>query len=318
MKKGLWILLVLVLAIAVGIYIFFKRTEAPILKGEVELSVNYKDDLKLDIYEPTNQVYTKNPVLVYYHGGAWVSGDKITVNNARFNGAFNALREKGYVVISPTYTLAKFKSSPFPACIADAFDVISWIEKNAEAHNFDTENVGVLGESAGGHLALMVAYADAEKFTKPHNIDLNYVVAAYPPTDLEKLYVDLKELRETVSESASELPSSLQEYFNIDQYLFGFDVDRDTVKANELAQLYSPVNYLNRHLPNTLIIHGNQDRVVPLSQSELLQAKMKSANKNLQFHILDGVDHAFMNATPEQKNQTQKWIADFVNSQYVE
>lgn len=316
--KMVWAIFFIILGIPLLLFYFFKKTDAPILQGKVDLCVKYKDELLLDIYEPTKEIYSKRPVLIYYHGGAWVGGNKITVNNARFHGAFNALREKGYAIISPSYTLAKFRISPFPACIADAFDVISWIEQNASIYNFDTNNVGVLGESAGGHLALMAAYADIKNFTTPHDVPLNYVVAIYPPTDLRKLYIDQQELRGSVKASTARLPASMQEYFDISQYLFGFDSEKDTIKANEFTQLYSPIHYVKKDIPNTLLIHGNKDRIVPISQSIILKEKIASIELPVQFHILDGVDHAFVNATPQQKVQTQKWIIDFVVNQYAE
>ena len=176
----------------------------------------------------------------------------------------------------------------------------------------------IIGGSAGGHLALMTAYADSKKFTQPHGILLNYVVAIYPPTDLRQLYIDQHEMRGIVKESMINLPTSIQEYFDLNQYLFGFDSEQDTIRANELTQLYSPIHYVKKEIPNTLIIHGNKDRVVPITQSILLKEKMESMDIAVQFHILDGVDHAFMNVTSQQKEQTQKWITDFVRSQYVE
>ncbi len=318
MKRTLLFILFLLIIIPVVIYSFFKRTDAPILHGEIDLNLAYKDDLKLDIYEPTKDVFTKRPVLIYYHGGAWVGGNKITVNNNRFHEAFNILRENGYAIISPEYTLASFKISPFPNCIADAFDVISWVEKNASTYNFDLDNIGVIGESAGGHLALMTAYASIEKFTESNNVTLNYVVGIYPPSDLNKLYVDLKGIRNRIKVSTAGMPNSMQAYFDINQYLFGFDSEKDAEKANEFAKQYSPTSYINKEIPNTLIIHGNEDRIVPISQSIELKEKMDSMNINCEFHILDGVDHAFMNATNQQKEQTQKWIIDFVSEQYVD
>ena len=85
-----------------------------------------------------------------------------------------------------------------------------------------------------------------------------------------------------------------------------------------MTQLYSPINYVNKEIPNTLIIHGNKDKVVPLYQSMLLKEKLKLMDIPVQLHVLDGVDHAFMNATPHQKAQTQKWITDFVIDHYIE
>ena len=138
---------------------FFVANEAPILMGDVIHHVAYKNNLTLDIYQPTDTVYAKNPVVVFFHGGAWIMGIKESININRFNDAINRLRQQGYAVISPEYTLADDGKSPFPDCIIDARDVLVWIKNNAEIYHFDLQNVGLFGESAGAHIALMTALA---------------------------------------------------------------------------------------------------------------------------------------------------------------
>ena len=316
LKRLLWLFLTLAIILPTGFYYFLKKNDAPILQGKVDFCLNYKNDLQLDIYEPTQEVHEKRPVLVYIHGGAWIGGRKETVNNARFHGAFNALREKGYAIVSPNYTLAKLGKSPFPNCIIDAFDAISWIEQNAEIYNFDLENVGVMGESAGGHIAMMTAYADVEKFTKPHRIDLKYVVGVYPPSDLGLLYKEQHDMVHQVESAVMNMPDFVQKMTDINQYLFGFDPHEDESRTKEFTAFNSPVTYLKKGIPNTLIIHGDKDRIVPIEQSIQFKSRIEALGLPLDFHILEGVDHAFINATPEQKQQTQKWIIEFVERHY--
>jgi dipeptidyl aminopeptidase/acylaminoacyl peptidase len=64
------------------------------------------------------------------------------------------------------------------------------------------------------------------------------------------------------------------------------------------------------------MIHGDKDRVVPVDQSIRLQAKLDSLGIENEIHIVDGADHAFANATPEQKENLQKWIVEFVLRYY--
>ena len=310
------VVLVLGLVIFFSIVRFLKKNDAPALHGKINHSIQYKEGLKLDVYQPTRQVYEKSPVLVYIHGGAWISGSKISVNNARFNGAFNTLREKGYAVVSPDYTLAKFGKSPFPACLADAFDAVKWMEDHADAYNFDLNNVGLLGESAGAHIALVTAYSSNQEYTTPNNIDFHYVIDVYGPTHLLRLYKDQTTLLDSINTHTKALPASIREHLDITQYLFGFNPEEDSVKTKEFTSQYSPINEIKKGVPNTLLIHGDKDRVVPVSQTHLLKERLDDAGIPNELHILDGVDHAFLNATQEQKDSVQQWITDFVLAHY--
>lgn len=315
-KKVLWVLLLLVCAVPALLYYQLQKTDAPLLKGKVDLCITYKQDLLLDIYEPTKEVYDKHPVLIYVHGGAWIGGAKVTVNNDRFHGAFNTLREQGYAIVSPDYTLARYGKSPFPDCVSDVFEALAWIEKNASTYNFDLNNIGMIGESAGGHLALMAAYANAEQFTKANSLDLNYVIGIYPPTDLQKLYVDQQGLIQEIKASVANLPDFVKKMTDVKQYLFPFDPEKDPERTKAFTGVHSPINYLKDKVPATLLVHGDADRVVPVSQSKVLIAEMEKRNIPVEYHEPAGVDHAFRGASPEQKAQTQKWIIDFVRKEY--
>jgi len=321
MKKILKFLLrfslVIVILLVGGIYYFFKTNDAPILKGEVDFCIEFKQGLLVDIYLPTKKIYEKTPVVVYYHGGAWVIGRKETVNNARFNRAFNSLRDDGYAIISPEYTLGEYGKSPFPNNISDAFDVMIWIEENAEKYNFDLQNIGVMGESAGGHLALMTAFAEAEQFNSRTKNSLQYVVAVYPPTDLHYLYHDQQFILDSINLMTIGLPESIQKRLDLNQYLFGFDPELDSLKAHFFTENYSPINYISKKKIPTLIIHGDKDQLVPISQSKFLIEKLNQAAIPNEYHFLEGVDHALRGATNPQKEQVQNWIANFVNKNYV-
>ena len=316
-KITLVLSILLGLAFALGIFYYFKKNDAPILHGELELNVEYKVGQSLDLYQPTNQVYEKTPVVIYIHGGAWITGSKSSVNNARFNVAFNELRKKGYAIVSPEYTLAAFGKTPFPTCLADAFDAVHWIENNAETYNFDLDNVGILGESAGSHIGMMVAYDKNQTFTSPNSIDMKYMVNVYGPVDLFQLYKAQIPLIDSIKHQVENFPEHLQEHLDITKYLFGFDPAEDTIKTAEFTQQYSPINFLNSEIPNTLIIHGIKDRVVPISQTHILKAKLESLGIMHEVHELEGVDHAFRDATEKQKANIQNWITEFITRHYI-
>lgn len=318
MKKR-WIFLLVVLALVVAFFLtlgyFFVSNDAPIITGQVIRNVEYKPGFKLDIYAPTKQVYERAPVVIYIHGGAWISGIKEGLNFNRFNQAANELRESGYAIVSINYTLAHSDQSPFPDCINDAIDAVIWIHNNTTLYNFDTNNVGLFGESAGAHIAMMVAYGNRIQYSKDKApVQFNYVLDIYGPNQLTGVYhtptVD------TLYSVLGKFPSRIQARLDIAKYIFGFDPKQDSIRAMDMMEKYSPYNLITKSAPPTLIIHGDQDRIVPIDQSISLQSRLDSLGVENEFHIVKGADHAFVKATPEQKTELQKWIVDFIKNHY--
>lgn len=317
LRNFVFILLSFFLITAGGFSYFFISNKAPIINGEVIRQVNYKPDLNLDIYMPTQTVFEKHPVVIFYHGGAWIGGAKEAININRFNGAINQLREKGYAIVTANYTLASREQSPFPACIIDAFDAIKWVENHADAYQFDLDNVGVFGESAGAHIALMVAFSDVNDFSpsSKSNIELDYIVDVYGPSHLERLYES--NLVDSLTTLIEQVPERLQACINIPEQLFGFDPQEDSIRTRDFTTLYSPINYVNPHIPPLLIIHGDQDRIVPLQQSTLLLAKLQQMDLKFEYHEIENMDHAFIGASKQQREEVQNWISSFIVRQHL-
>jgi acetyl esterase/lipase len=308
------ILLFISLLFAVVLY-FFISNKAPIIYGDIIYQVEYNSTQTLDIYYPTKQIFTTSPVLIFFHGGAWIAGRKESINFNRFNSTINTLRENGYSIISPSYTLASDTNSPFPGCITDAYDVIQWIENNASKYNFDTRNIGVFGESAGAHIAMMSAFAEADDFySSSSTIKLRYVVDVYGPTDLKSLY----EIQHSDSTDIilNKVPSYLKTHLDFSNLIFGFNPATNKEKATVYMDKYSPINYINDSIPPLLIIHGNEDQVVPIQQSEILIKKLNMLTIEYEYKIVENANHAFYGASDAQKEDVQNWISNFIVSNY--
>jgi acetyl esterase/lipase len=305
--KFLIFLIALTSSFAVALGYFLVSNDAPITVGTVARNIEYKPGLKLDIYQPTTKVYEKTPVIVYVHGGGWITGFKESLNFNRFNHAFKTLRESGYAIVSISYTLAQPNKSPFPDCIKDASDAVSWMTQNSELYNFDVHNIGLFGESAGAQIAMMVAYSqDSVKF--------NYVVDIYGPNQLEGVLHS--PIIDTLGSIVGKFPASYRARLSPEKYIFGLDPKQDSVCVTEMVQAYSPYNYLTSSVPPTLIIQGDCDRIVPLNQSTRLQTKLDSLGVENDIHIVKGADHLFAKATPEQKLELQKKIVAFIRKHY--
>lgn len=314
-KKWLVIITLLVVVPFVGFLYFFAASEPPITKGPIEYNLEYKKDLRLDVYLPTKQVYEQSPVVLYVHGGAWIAGRKEAINMNRFNEAINRLRAEGYAVVSPEYTLATGDRGPFPYCVQDVYDVVTWIKEHAEDYQFDLNNLGIFGESAGAHISMLVAFAEPSLFVEDFDlVPFQYVVDIYGPAQLEGIYHS--ETLDTLNSLIADLPETLRSRLDIAQQIFGFDPSKDTARAQHIIDLYSPHNHVHAKVAPSLLIQGDQDRLVPVQQSIALQAKMDSLGVPNELHILEGVDHAFAGANQAQRDSLQQWIFDFVTRHY--
>lgn len=308
-------IVVIAAAITFIIVRFLYRNDAPMISGEVEYGVPYKNELKADLYLPTKVVFDKSPVLLYLHGGAWIRGSKTAINFNRFNGAVNTLREKGYTIVAADYSLAGKTKQVFPESIYDVYDAIEWIKDNSSKYNLDTTNLGLLGESAGAHIAMMAAFPaktlQPEKYKKT---DFNYLIDVYGPNDLTDVYHG--KALETIDATLRKVSKIFGSEFNIKEYVFGFDPSKDSVRTNELLQKFSPINIIAEDKIPVLIIHGNADQIVPVKQSITLQQKMDDLKIPNELHVLDSVDHNFRKANQSQLDSVQVWISDFAVSHY--
>ena len=220
-----------------------------------EKDIVYKNingqDLKLDIYQEKNNTALK-PLIIFIHGGAWKKGDK-----QDYWGYFIPYAEKGYITATIQYRFAGV--AKYPAQINDVEDAIVWLIKNAETYNIDTNKIALVGGSAGAHLALLAAYS------KPY-LNIKGIVNLYGPADL-------------TTEYAINAPSI--------NYLIG----KSYKEAPELYAEASPVNYISSSIPPTLTFQGTLDELVPYSQSDNLDKKIKEAGAISYYHKLEGWPH---------------------------
>jgi acetyl esterase/lipase len=238
---------------------------------------------KLDLYLPEKASATSLPVVVWIHGGAWQTGSKDACPAA-------PMAAKGYAVASINYRLSQH--AVFPAQIEDCKAAIRWLRANAKKYNLDPDHVGVWGASAGGHLvALLGTTAGVKELEgKGGNLDqpsrVQAVVDWFGPADLTKMAGPRDDARSAL---AVLLGGSLQ--------------------ANkEKLEKASPITYVGKDSAPFLIMHGDKDNLVPISQSESLTAALKKAGVEVTMQVVPGVGHGGIGFnTPENR----KLIDDF-------
>jgi acetyl esterase/lipase len=101
----------------------------------------------LDVYAPAK---ADAPVVVFFYGGGWTSGDK---NIYRFLGS--AMAARGVMMVVPDYRL--YPEIRFPAYVEDAAQAVAWARANAAKYGGDPNNIFLMGHSAGGQIATLLA-----------------------------------------------------------------------------------------------------------------------------------------------------------------
>jgi acetyl esterase/lipase len=225
--------------------------------------------LQLNLARP-KQSDSAAPAVLCIHGGGFRAGQR-----ERWDKLCRQLAERGYVAATVTYRLApKYQ---FPAAIHDVKAAVRWLRANAEKYNIDADRIGVVGDSAGGHLVQFlgvtggVARFEGDGGNANHSTRVSCVVNYYGPSDFTKSYgksVDAAEV----------LPLWL-----------GGDA-KSHLQAHVLA---SPLNWVTPEAAPTLLLHGTEDPYVNHEQAVWMHDRLKSANVEVQLLTLEGAGHGF-------------------------
>jgi acetyl esterase/lipase len=243
-------------------------------------------DLKLDVYQKRN-VNMPQPTLFYMHGGFWVAGNK--------EGAILSLlpwMEMGWNVVNVEYRLGA--AARAPAALEDCLCGLRFIAapQQVMAYNIDPQKIVVMGESAGGHLALSLGMV-------PDSAGLDLECANGQPLPKVAAVINWFGIYDVpdVIDGPHRQPAA--------QRWFGSMPDR-----MEIAKRVSPVTYLRPGLPPILTIHGDADRTVPYAQAVKLNADLERVEVPHRLITIPGGGHG--NFTPEQRTMIYREIQEFL------
>jgi acetyl esterase/lipase len=222
--------------------------------------------LALDVWRPTGpEVARARAAVVLIHGGGWTSGGRGGV------GRWNEwLADEGYVVFDVDYRLApppRWKDAP-----DDVADAIAWVRAHAARFGIDPRRVGLIGWSAGGHLALLTAYRAAGTEHR-----LPAVAAFFPITDLR-----------TATQGCRPAWAVHDARSQIDAFLGGQITDHA-----DAARVASPRVHVDGAASPTFLVHGTSDQLVPVGQSDALAAALRQVGAEHELVRLPGANHAF-------------------------
>jgi acetyl esterase len=248
-------------------------------------------NLRLRFYTPENAKKDSNlPVIVYFRGGGWVIADLDT-----YDASASAIaRKANAIVVSVDYPMApEYK---FPAAHDQAVEAYKYIVKHAKGWGGNADRISIVGESAGGNLAVATAIAARDlRMTVPVA-----VVSVYP-----------------VATTSIDTPSKKQEAaakpLNTPMMVWFFD----KVLNNESDKKDPRLNLVSadlKNLPPITIINAEID---PLrSDGDMLADKLKAAGNNVTHKTFAGVTHEFfgMDAVVAKAGEAQDFAVTQISN----
>lgn len=209
----------------------------------------------LDAFVPVTQdAAERRPAVMFIHGGGWFAG-----NRQQFLEHARQLAERGFVTATVSYRLSGV--APWPAQLEDVQQQWRELHAQAEAWQIDPQRIGVVGSSAGGHLAACLATRPVESLPRPACV-----------ADIHGVHDCSRRL---LAESLQRLLGAPEEH-------------------PERWHDASPIHFVDEHTSSLLLTHAPDDPIVPYEQTELLIAALVRAARPFTFIPTPGSGHGFI------------------------
>lgn len=239
-----------------------------VLVGSTEVEVEMREkivyskvgdrELLLDAFVPKRE--GDLPAVLVVHGGAWRSG-----NRQQLRTYAKELAKRGIVCFAIDYRLAP--EHKFPAQIEDCREAVKWIRANATEFKVDTERLGAIGYSAGGHLVCLLATTGEKPKEENGNVDTRIKAAAAggAPTDFR----------------------SFPDNGKWAEYWMGGDLRT----CPDLFREASATAFVDKEDAPVFFFNGTVDKVVPIAWSQSCYEALKSIGVKTEMHTIEGAGH---------------------------
>lgn len=208
--------------------------------------------LKLDVWAPKAKASKPLPVIVFFYGGGWDSGDR-----RDYGFAGRALAARGFICVIPDYRLVP--QVRFPAFVEDGAKAIAWVAANIARLGGDPGRIALSGHSAGAYIAAMLA------------LDTHF---------LREAGVDPKTIR------AAALLSGPYDF-----YPFTDPRARNAFGNWPRPRETQPITFVRADAPPMLLIHGTADTVVRPGNSQRLAQALEKAGATAELRLYRGKSH---------------------------
>jgi acetyl esterase/lipase len=239
----------------------------------------------LDLYQPKGASSGKRPGVLVIHGGGWTGGKKENV----FNRLCLPFLEKGFVVANVEYRLAAV--APAPAAVNDVLAAAEWFRNNAGKYGVDRNRIVVMGDSAGGHLALMAGLATKKAQLGPTG-KVAAVINWYGITDVQDQLEGQNMRQYAVTWVPPELP------------------DRQ-----DIARRVSPISWVRKDAPPVLTIHGDADPTVPYEHGVDITKELRNVGADAELIPIHQGGHG--NFSPEEFAEIYRQIFNFLTKRKI-
>jgi len=276
--------------------IVLPQTSKPIWERDIPFWTIPGSDRKLlcDVWQPPEGVARSGLAFVYLYGSGWYIGDKDFCTRP----LFQHLAAQGHVVMDVAYRLCP--EVDIYGMVGDVKRSVTWMKANAARYQVNPERVVLGGGSAGGHLALLAAYAPHHPLLTPPDVqgcDLSAraVVSYYGPTDMRACYHHLAQARliglpkvEVGLPGAADMKKNMTDAGRMDTLLGGH-----LHEVPEAYALASPVAHVQAGCPPTLLIQGEPDVIAPAAATRELHRKLVECGVPAVDIIYPLTNHAF-------------------------
>ncbi|MCP4191541.1 MAG: alpha/beta hydrolase [Planctomycetaceae bacterium] len=240
--------------------------------------------ITMDIFTP--QQNPNGLAIIDVASGAW-SSDRGKIRDHKRALIFDIFCKRGYTVFAVRPgSLSRFSCADMVDHVEQA---IKWVKSKSEQYQIDPDRIGIVGASAGGHLASLVALRQKTP-----------VAAAgvfFPPTDFLKF--EGKPIDPQEQDGLGALARALA-------FPDGIDSLTEAEIQSGLKSI-SPAHQVTAEAPPFLLIHGDADRVVPLEQSERLVAALKKNDVPVELIVKPGGGHPWF-TIPVEVSKLADWF----------
>ncbi len=279
------------------------QAKPPIVPGQRDVILETRSEagepLLCDIWEPPNDVPRTGLAVIYLHGSLWEAADKDFLTQP----LFRRMAGQGHVVMDVAYSLTP--KANLHDMMGDVKRAIAWIKAHGAEYGVDPNRIVLMGQSGGGHLALLTAYTPNHPAFQPEGMNadtsVRAVVSLYGVTDLVAFFHEYGQACPKQPEYSSQITDDLRprvyDTTALDKfltrtrafppyrhgnmpggpllliYLLGGTLN----EAPEAYRLGSPITHVGPQCPPTLQLSGDNDFVIEASHGHRLHEALCAA-----------------------------------------